>query len=115
MKIKQAMKRAWSKKSAPIVPQKFTAEVQLGGAKAMALQELANRHEIEGYKVTREFFNRDVFKEPVQFIRINIENMQDETGYFYYRKGPFLINKIPYMRWSQAWAFHALTSFAMET
>ena len=81
MKIKQAMKRAWSKKSAPIVPQKFTAEVQLNGAKAIALQEMANRHEIEGYKVTREFFKKTLcpFDEiEAQFIRITIENVQDE-------------------------------------
>ncbi len=82
MKIKQAMKRAWSKKSAPIVPQKFTAEVMLDGARAMALQDMANRHEIEGYKVTREFFKKEDirFIKPklVQFIRITIENVQDE-------------------------------------
>jgi len=28
-----------------------------------------------------------------------------------YRKGRFHTNKICYMRWSQAWAFHALTSY----
>jgi len=86
MKIKQAMKRAWSKKSAPIVPQKFTAEVQLDGARGMAVQDLANRHEIEGYKVTREFFKRDApnphISEPVQFIRIIIESVQDEMECF---------------------------------
>jgi len=39
-----------------------------------------------------------------------IENMQDETGYFYYQKWPFFINKIPYMRWGQAWMMLALSS-----
>jgi uncharacterized protein YyaL (SSP411 family) len=38
-----------------------------------------------------------------------IKNMQDENGYFYYQKWPFFINKIPYMRWSQAWIMLALT------
>lgn len=38
-----------------------------------------------------------------------IRNMQDPGGYFYYRKGRLLTNKIPYMRWSQAWMFYALT------
>jgi len=39
-----------------------------------------------------------------------VENMQDETGFFYYQKWPFLTNKIPYMRWSQAWMILALSS-----
>jgi uncharacterized protein YyaL (SSP411 family) len=39
-----------------------------------------------------------------------IENMQDKTGYFYYQKWPFLVNKIPYMRWGQAWMLLALSS-----
>lgn len=40
-----------------------------------------------------------------------LRHMWDPQGYFYYRKGRFRINKICYMRWSQAWAFHALTSY----
>jgi hypothetical protein len=38
-----------------------------------------------------------------------IENMQDETGYFYYQKTKLFTNKIPYIRWSQAWMFYALS------
>jgi hypothetical protein len=37
-----------------------------------------------------------------------INNMQDTSGYFYYQKWPLLINKIPYMRWSQAWMLLSL-------
>jgi len=37
-----------------------------------------------------------------------INNMQDEEGYFYYQKTRWYTNKIPYMRWSQAWMFYAL-------
>ena len=40
-----------------------------------------------------------------------LEHMWSPRGYFYYRKGRFHTNKICYMRWSQAWAFHALTSY----
>jgi len=40
-----------------------------------------------------------------------IENMQDEKGYFYYQKGKYMTNKVPYMRWSQAWAFRALATY----
>jgi len=42
-----------------------------------------------------------------------VNNMQDPTGYFYYQKWPFFINKIPYMRWSQAWMLLAL-SYILE-
>lgn len=38
-----------------------------------------------------------------------IENMQTKKGYFAFRKGPYFTNRIPYMRWSQAWAMHGLT------
>lgn len=40
-----------------------------------------------------------------------IKNMQNESGYFYYRKLKYFTNKISYMRWSQAWMFVALTEF----
>jgi hypothetical protein len=40
-----------------------------------------------------------------------LQHMWSSKGYFYFRKGRFHTNKIPYMRWSQAWAFHALTSY----
>lgn len=39
-----------------------------------------------------------------------IKNMQSKQGYFYYQAHRFYKNKIPYMRWSQAWMFLALTS-----
>jgi len=42
-----------------------------------------------------------------------LNNMWDEEkGYFYFRKSKYFTNKIPYMRWSQAWAFRALTEYA---
>ena len=34
----------------------------------------------------------------------------DKKGYFYYQRGKVLVNKINYMRWSQAWMFYALNS-----
>ena len=39
-----------------------------------------------------------------------IENMQDPSGYYYYRKHRFFMNKIPYMRWGQAWMMLALST-----
>ena len=38
-----------------------------------------------------------------------INNMQDSRGYFYYQKTKWYTNKISYIRWSQAWMFHALS------
>lgn len=38
-----------------------------------------------------------------------IENMMAPEGYFYYQKNRFYLNKISYMRWSQAWMFKALS------
>ena len=37
-------------------------------------------------------------------------NMWDEHGYFYYQVTPYYKNKIPYMRWSQAWMLLALAT-----
>jgi hypothetical protein len=42
-----------------------------------------------------------------------IENMQDKSGYFYYQKWPLITNKIPYMRWGQAWMMSALSQVLM--
>jgi len=43
-----------------------------------------------------------------------INNMQDESGYFYYQKWPFFTNKISYMRWGQAWMMLALICILYE-
>jgi hypothetical protein len=37
-----------------------------------------------------------------------IKNMQDPSGYFYYRKYPFIINRTATMHWGQATMFAAL-------
>jgi hypothetical protein len=38
-----------------------------------------------------------------------ISNMQSSKGYFYYQKKRYWKNRIPYIRWSQAWMFYALS------
>ena len=43
-----------------------------------------------------------------------LQNMYSGRGFFYFRKGRLLTNRIPYMRWSQAWAFHALTEYSAK-
>jgi len=41
-----------------------------------------------------------------------VNNMWDEQGYFYFQILPHYKNKIPYMRWSQAWMLLALSTIA---
>ena len=43
-----------------------------------------------------------------------VKNMQSEKGYFYYQKRKYITNKIPYMRWSQAWIFYGLTYYLLN-
>ncbi|MDA0989289.1 MAG: delta-aminolevulinic acid dehydratase [Verrucomicrobia bacterium] len=41
-----------------------------------------------------------------------LDELYDPTkGIFYFRKGRTLTNRISYIRWAQAWAFHALTTY----
>lgn len=47
-------------------------------------------------------------------VKWTIENMQDKKGFFYYRKLKSYTNKIPFMRWSQAWMFVALTELIIS-
>jgi len=43
-----------------------------------------------------------------------INNMQDKKGYFYYKKYPYHTIKTPFMRWSEAWMFLALTELEIN-
>jgi len=40
-----------------------------------------------------------------------INQMQSGQGWFYYQRNKFYTNKIPYLRWTQAWMFNALATF----
>jgi len=55
------------------------------------------------------FKNRKFYDMSKIICKWTIKNMQDPTGYFYFQKGRILTNKIPYMRWSQAWMMLALS------
>ncbi|TDG12878.1 delta-aminolevulinic acid dehydratase [Seongchinamella unica] len=44
-----------------------------------------------------------------------IRNMQDQAGYFYYQLKRGLSSKIPYMRWSNAFMFNAMSYYLLET
>jgi len=43
-----------------------------------------------------------------QIARWAIENLRDPRSYFYYQRRRFHLNRIPYIRWSQAWMAYAL-------
>lgn len=51
-----------------------------------------------------------------RILRWMMQNMQGPTGAFYFQKHRHYTNRLPYMRWGQAWAFNALTEylFAMD-
>jgi len=44
-----------------------------------------------------------------------LANMQDARGYFYYQLKRGVSSKIPYMRWSNAFMFNALSYYLLET
>lgn len=44
-----------------------------------------------------------------------IKNMQNEKGYFYYQLKKGISSKIPYMRWSNAFMFNALSYYLLNT
>ena len=43
-----------------------------------------------------------------------IENMQSEKGFFYFQKRKFYTNKIPYIRWVQAWMFYGMSHYLLN-
>lgn len=43
-----------------------------------------------------------------------VRNMQDKKGYFYYQLKPGISSKIPYMRWSNAFMFNALSYYILS-
>lgn len=43
-----------------------------------------------------------------------LNNMVHKQGFFYYQIKKRYVNKIPYIRWGQAWAFHALTEYVFQ-
>ncbi len=60
-------------------------------------------------------FNGNSFSFAKRIAEWAIVNMQDDKGYFYYQKTKLYTNKIPYIRWSQAWMFYALSLLNNQT
>lgn len=40
-----------------------------------------------------------------------LTHMQDPRGYFYFQRRRFYTNRIPYLRWAQAWMYYALAHY----
>ncbi len=64
---------------------------------------LARLHKFEVYKEKAE-----------QVLEWTIKNMQDEKGYFYYQLKQGKSSRIPYMRWSNAFMFNALSYYILS-
>ncbi len=47
-------------------------------------------------------------------LRWTVNNMQDKKGFFYYQYGKFFVSKISYIRWNNAFMFHALTNLILS-
>jgi hypothetical protein len=73
----------------------YPADVHSAAAAIVTLVELRGR-----FSGTLEFAE--------QIADWAIENMHSSEGYFYYQRHRFHTNRIPYMRWSQAWMAYAL-------
>lgn len=43
------------------------------------------------------------------------DNMRDQRGFFHFRRHRLAANRIPYMRWGQAWAMHGLTTLLLHS
>lgn len=61
-------------------------------------------------------YNEKFLNYAQQILIWTIENMQDKHhGFFYYRKGKFLTNKISFIRWGQAWMLLAISTYLSKS
>jgi hypothetical protein len=57
-------------------------------------------------------FDRDNIDLATRIVGWSLKTMRSEDGHFFYQKKRFYVNKIPYMRWSQAWMLYAMSVLA---
>lgn len=65
---------------------------------------LTRLHKAEEYRILSE-----------KVLNWTICNMQDRRGYFYYQLKPGISSRIPYMRWSNAFMFNALSYYLLDS
>jgi hypothetical protein len=64
--------------------------------------------------VTFARYDRDALEMAIKVARWTIENMQDTSGYFYYRRLPLKTVRIPMLHWGQATMFKAMAALLLE-
>lgn len=69
-------------------------------------QFMVTLHKLNIYKENKDLADR--------VLRWTITNMQDKKGYFYYQLKKGWSSKIPYMRWSNAFMFNAMSCYFLE-
>jgi hypothetical protein len=57
-------------------------------------------------------FHADALPLAEKVFKWALRTMRSDKGYFYFQKTPSFTNRIPYMRWSQAWMLYAMTFLA---
>ncbi len=70
-------------------------------------QLLITLNKLEKFNEHKELANR--------VLNWTIKNMQDDKGYFYYQLKKRWSSKIPYMRWSNAFMFSAMSNYLLAT
>lgn len=67
----------------------------------------------QGLIVLSEFSARrnDTREQAYRVLQWTLKHMQSVEGWFYYQRHRFWVNRTPFMRWAQAWMFHALSRF----
>jgi hypothetical protein len=73
------------------------------------------RYPIDAHALGQAMVTFSAFGEPETARRIadwTVSNMRSSKGYFYYQRHRVLTNRIPYMRWSNAWIFRGLAELA---
>jgi len=80
--------------------QQYPIDIHCPGQLLVTLHKL---HKFEEYKELAE-----------KVLNWTIENMQDKKGYFYYQLKKGVSSKIPYMRWSNAFMFYAMSYYLLD-
>lgn len=61
-----------------------------------------------------KIYGQQYFQQAYRIAEWLVQKMQDKKGYFYFQKNKLFTNKVPYMRWVQAWMFKALAYLVNE-
>jgi hypothetical protein len=71
------------------------------------------RYPIDAHALGQAMVTFNVFGDHKTALRIaewSLENMRSAQGYFYYQRHRLFTNRVPYLRWSNAWMFLGLSS-----